>query len=117
MKKNLPKKKQGGHNLKIAREEEKLEKCQHTNCQIVIDTKSKRGIHHDKCDPECKMEKHSVIRMITKFKKSIDNISFRKPTMKNKEIKEKVFKLLENFTETHKYTDLSYLTYCMNYLK
>jgi hypothetical protein len=45
--------------------------CEHIGCNLKFKTKKQKLLHHNEFEPECREEKHSIIRLISKFKTCI----------------------------------------------
>ena len=48
--------------------------CDHIGFNIKFKTKTEKLLHHNKFEPECKVEKNSLIDLISKFKNNINMV-------------------------------------------
>lgn len=53
------------------KKDEKTITCNHAGCNLNFLSKGRKIIHHNKQEPECKDEKHSLIRLISMYKTSV----------------------------------------------
>jgi len=48
--------------------------CDHIGCNLKFKTKKQKLIHHHNLEPECKNEKHSIIKVLNNFKKCLHSV-------------------------------------------
>jgi len=48
--------------------------CEHVGCNMKFKTKKQKLIHHQSTEPECKNEKHNMIKLMKDFKVALFNM-------------------------------------------
>lgn len=48
--------------------------CSHLNCEHSFKTKKQKMMHHDKLDEECRIEKNFLIRLLTSYKDTVNDL-------------------------------------------
>lgn len=49
--------------------------CSHKGCEHSFKTKKQKLMHHDKLDEECRTEKNSLLRLLSLFKKTVEELT------------------------------------------
>lgn len=75
--------------------------CEHVGCNMKFKSKKEKLLHHNICEPECKNEKNSLVRLIDKFKYCIlfliENYGIDQKRVENLD---EYVKLQDEFNET-----------------
>jgi len=73
--------------------------CSHKGCFTKFKTKRQKAMHHSKLEKECKLDKNNLVRLLGKFRHTLNTIK-NKNQFKNVEKNRKYQELRELYHET-----------------